>query len=275
MVLHVVPCSTDKKRRWLRRLVPVVASGGLLLSGCGGGDEQPAQPAATAAPSQSGGQSGNFPNLGDVPSQAPVSTPRIERDKLVQGLMADKSHAEYTDQSLGEETSNVPAAAPPPPEPKSADQAQGAAPAAGASGTEATAPAAEAPPPAPAPVKIAELPANLGTATALIYFGAGSADLTDHDRAVLHDVAEAYAKERSSRVRVVGHASATEAAGAGAAGGSASDTALARADAVAKALIKLGVPARALETSTGGAAYDETQPNGVAANRRVEVYIGS
>ena len=53
------------------------------------------------------------------------------------------------------------------------------------------------------------------------------------------------------------------------------DLALARADTVAKVLIGMGIPATALETSTGGATYSESEPNGVAANRRVEVYIGS
>jgi len=273
MFLHVVPASTDGKRCAVRRFVPVAAMFGLLTAGCswfgGSSDQSSPPPSTTAAPSDSSGQPASFPNLASVPDQPPPSTPKIDRDKLVQGLMADRSHAEYTDQSLGEETANVPAAAPPPPEPKAADQ--GAAPAAGAAAAQTGADAA-AP---PAPPQIAALPADLGTATALIYFAPASTNLTDHDRAVLHDVAVAYAKERSSRLRIVGHASATEAAaGSGAGGASQFDTALGRADAVAKALIGMGVPARVLETTTGGATYDETQPNGVAANRRVEVYIG-
>jgi len=274
MFLHVVPASTDGKRRVLRRFVPVAALLGLLTAGCswfgGGSSDQSPPPSTTAAPGDGSAQPSTFPNLASVPDQAPPSTPKIERDKLVQGLMADRSHAEYTDQSLGAETANVPAASPPPPEPKSPDQ--GAAPAAGATAAQASADAAA--PPAPPP-QIAALPSALGTATALIYFAPASTSLTDHDRAVLHDVAEAYTKERSTRLRIVGHASATEAAGgAGGSGASLFDTALGRADAVAKALIGMGVPARVLETTTGGATYDETQPNGVAANRRVEVYIG-
>jgi outer membrane protein OmpA-like peptidoglycan-associated protein len=273
MFLHVVPASTAGKRRPVRRFVPVAAMFGLLTAGCswfGGSSDQSPPPSTTAAPSDASGQPASFPNLASVPDQAPPSTPKIDRDKLVQGLTADRSHAEYTDQSLGEETANVPAAAPPPPEPKAADQ--GAAPASGAPAAQA---GGDATPPPPAPPQIAALPADLGTATALIYFAPASTNLTDHDRAVLHDVAVAYSKERSTRLRIVGHASATETAGGGAAGGASQfDTALGRADAVAKALIGMGVPARVLETTTGGATYDETQPNGVAANRRVEVYIG-
>jgi outer membrane protein OmpA-like peptidoglycan-associated protein len=272
MIDQVVSAGIDEKRRPVRRFVPAIVMLGLLTAGCswfsGSSADQSSAPAAAPAPSN--GQPGSFPNLASVPDQAPPSTPKIERDKLVQGLMADRTHAEYTDQSLGEETANVPAAAAPPPEPKATDQA--AAPADGqAAGAAASTPSAPA---LPAPPQIAELPSNLGTATALIYFAAASTDLTDHDRAVLHDVAQAYSKERSSRLRVVGHASATEVASAGTAGANQFDTALARADTVAKALIGMGVPPRVLETSTGGATYDETQANGVAANRRVEVYIG-
>src|SRR5262249_13621341 len=122
MFLHVVPASTDGKRRVLRRFVPVAALLGLLTAGCswfgGGSSHQSPPPSATAAPGDGSAQPSTFPNLASVPDQAPPSTPKIERDKLVQGLMADRSHAEYTDQSLGAETANVPAASPPPPEPK-------------------------------------------------------------------------------------------------------------------------------------------------------------
>ena len=102
--------------------------------------------------------------------------------------------------------------------------------------------------------------------------------MIDRNLALVEDLKKdlrAYEKvsERGSRVRVIGHASATEkAAGSG---GEGSDLALTRADAVAKTLINMGVPANALETSTGGATYDESQPTGVAANRRVAIYIGS
>src|SRR5262249_40201657 len=180
------------------------------------------------------------------------------------------AHAEYTEK-LGEETANVPAAAPPPPAPPAAESE--AKPASdGAS--EQTAAAAEQPAPPAPPKEVAALPAHLGQATALIYFAGDTADLTDHDRAILDDVATKYKGERSSRVRVIGHASAAEKAAA-ASSAEGSDLALARAEAVAKTLISMGVPANALETSSGGADYDESQPTGVGANPRVAIYIGS
>src|SRR5262249_56642781 len=118
-------------------------------------------------------------------------------------------------------------------------------------------------------------PATGGTARCLIPSPRAPTNWKDPDGAVLNEAAAASAKGPTPRLRIVGHASATETAGGAAAGGASQfDTALGRADAVAKALIGMGVPARVLETTTGGATYDETQPNRVAANRRVAVYIG-
>jgi len=257
----------------MRFFVPAAAALCLVLGGCSSDEQKPA--AESSAPAKPSG-SEQFPNLATVPDQPPPSTPKVERDKLVQGLLADRSHAEYTDQKLGEDTANVAAAAPPPPAPP-APEGQ-AKPGAGASGEQGEGEAAankpaEAPA-AAAPAEVAALPVELGQPTALIYFAGDTAVLTDRDRAILSDVASQYKGERSSRVRVIGHASATEKT-AGTSGAEGSDLALARADAVAKTLIGMGVPADALETSTGGATYDESQPTGVAANRRVAVYIGS
>jgi len=250
-----------------RFFVPAAAALCLVLGGCSS-DEQKSTAESSAPAKASEGET--FPNLASVPDQPPPSTPKVERDKLVQGLLSDRAHAEYTEEKLGEDTANVAAAAPPPPAPESE-----AEPAEGGSGAQVEASAdkpADEPAP-PAPTEVAALPADLGQPTALIYFAGDTAALTDRDRAILSDVASQYKGERGSRVRVIGHASATEKS-AGESGG-ASDLALARADAVAKTLIGMGVPANALETSTGGAAYDESQPTGVAANRRVAIYIGS
>jgi outer membrane protein OmpA-like peptidoglycan-associated protein len=245
----------------MRYFLPAAAALGLILGGCSS-DEQKSTTESAAPAKTSEGE--KFPNLATVPDQPPPSTPKVERDKLVQGLLADRAHAEYSSEKLGEDTVNVTAAAPPPPAPESA-----AKPAEGANGEQPEA-SADKPAEQTAPTEVAALPVDLGQPTALIYFAGDTAALTDRDRAILSDVASKYKGERGSRVRVIGHASATEkAAGAG------SDLALARADAVAKTLIGMGVPANALETSTGGATYDESQPTGVAANRRVAVYIGS
>jgi outer membrane protein OmpA-like peptidoglycan-associated protein len=225
------------------------------VTGCAGDGEE--------APSTATKE--DFPNLASVPDEPPPSTPKVEREKLIQGLQADRANAEYTGESLDEAALNVPPAAPPPPGPPKpkAESAEGE------SAAESEEAETEEAPAVTIPAQVAALPADLGEPTALIYFAGDTATLTDHDRAVLTDVAKAYTQQRGSRVRVIGHAARAEK------GDGEADLASARADAVARTLIALGVPANALETSTGGATYDESQPNGVAANRRVEVYIGS
>lgn len=251
----------------MRYFLPAAAALSLILGGCSSDEQKSTAESSTPAKTTEGEK---FPNLATVPDQPPPSTPKVERDKLVQGLLADRAHAEYTGEKLDESATNVAAAEPPPPAPPAPESetkpAEGSE---GGSGEQAEA-SSEKPAEPPAPTEVAALPVDLGQPAALIYFAGDTAVLTDRDRAILSDVASKYKGERSSRVRVIGHASATEkAAGAG------SDLGLARADAVAKALIGMGVPANALETSTGGATYDESQPTGVAANRRVAVYIGS
>jgi outer membrane protein OmpA-like peptidoglycan-associated protein len=252
----------------------------LILGGCSSDEQKSSTESQGAAPAKTGeaktsegetktSEGEKFPNLATVPDSPPPSTPKVERDKLVQGLLADRTHAEYTDEKLGEDTANLPAATPPPPAPPAPESAK---PAEGGS-SEQTQPEESKPAEQAAPTEVAALPTDLGQPTALIYFAGDTSDLTDRDRAILSDVASKYKGERGSRVRVIGHASANEKAGG--ASGEGADLALARADAVAKTLIGMGVPANALETSTGGATYDESQPTGVAANRRVAVYIGS
>jgi outer membrane protein OmpA-like peptidoglycan-associated protein len=239
----------------------------LALGGCAGDEEKAAQ----SSDSSAAAESESFPNLASVPDEAPPSTPRLEREKLIEGLQADRANAEYTGEILGEETANVAPAAPPPPAPPAAEEEPAIE---GDADDDSDSPAAsesEAAAAAAAP-ETAALPVDFGEPKALIYFAGGAADLTDHDRAILNDVATMYAGVRGSRVRVIGHASPSELAGAG---DGEPVLAMARADAVAKTLIALGVPEDLIETTAGGAMYDESQPNGVAANRRVEVYIGS
>lgn len=248
-------------RLTMRRLLPAAALG-LAVGGCSlFGDDKKSEAPSAASETSSESTTEDFPNLASVPDQPPPSTPKVEREKLVQGLLADRAHAEYSGEALGEETANVRAAAPPPapPPPEPDPPAE--------EGEAATAPTEDPnlEPLPPTPAEVAALPADLGQPTALIYFAGDSASLTDRDRAILGDVATLYTRERGSRVRVIGHGSA----------GDGAELALARADAVAKTLMGMGVPATALETATGGPTYDESQPTGVAANRRVEVYIGS
>lgn len=246
-------------RRRARWALPLAAALCLVVGGCAGDDEEAP---ATATKE-------DFPNLASVPDEPPPSTPKVEREALIQGLQADRANAEYTGEPLDESALNVPPAEPPPPGPPKPEAES----AEGEGDAEAEEAEAEEAPAVTTPAEVAALPADLGEPTALIYFAGDTATLTDHDRAVLTDVAKAYTQQRGSRVRVIGHASSTEAKTPSREGEG--DLATARADAVAQTLIALGVPANALETSTGGATYDESQPNGVASNRRVEVYIGS
>ena len=62
------------------------------LAGCGmfGGDEPPA--AATS--------NENYPDLKDVPDQAPASTSLDERKDIAEGLVADRKNAQHSDQVL-------------------------------------------------------------------------------------------------------------------------------------------------------------------------------
>jgi outer membrane protein OmpA-like peptidoglycan-associated protein len=270
LAIRALQPQTEILVQMTRIFLPAAAALCLVLGACSS-DEQKSTAESSAPAKTSEGE--KVPNLASVPDQPPPSTPKVERDKLVQGLLADRAHAEYTDQKLGEDTANVAAATPPPPAPPAPDSA--AKPADGGSGEQTESSAdkpAEQPTPA-APTEVAALPVDLGQPTALIYFAGDTAILTDRDRAILSDVASQYKGERSSRVRVIGHASATEKTIGTSSEGT--DLALARADAVAKTLIGMGVPAKALETSTGGATYDESMETGVAANRRVAIYIGS
>jgi len=258
----VRPNGLPKARRWAQYALPAATALCLALSGCASDDETAQASTATAE---------DFPNLASVPGEPPASTPKVEREKLIEGLRADRANAEYTGEQLSEAQLNVPPAEPPPPAPP---KPEAAAESAAEDAADDSEPAeAEAAPAVTTPAEVAALPADLGEPTALIYFAGDTATLTDLDRAVLTDVAKMYTQQRGSRVRVIGHASSAEAGAAGTADGP--GLAAARAGAVAQTLIALGVPANALETTTGGATYDESQPNGVAANRRVEVYIGS
>ncbi len=239
----------------------------LLIGGCtmfdSDSSKQQAQASGTSPVS-----SADFPNLASVPDQPPAVTPKIERDKLIQGLAADRANAEYTGEMLGESTANVPAASPPParvPPPAAPEGDQAASMAEEDGETE--------PAPVPPP-EIVALPVETGTPAALIYFDQDSIGLSDRDRAILRDVVRLQ-QQAGARIRVIGHASSSEeAADTDAAG---TDLALVRANAVAETLIGLGAPSRFVESGTmpGGQIYDESQPNGAAANRRVEVFLGS
>jgi outer membrane protein OmpA-like peptidoglycan-associated protein len=111
---------------------------------------------------------------------------------------------------------------------------------------------------------------------AVIFFGQGSASLTDRDRAVLADVA-VLQRQSGGRLRVVGHASQWTAST------NPLDQELAnyrvsldRANAVAAELQRQGVGGSSIDVvarSDSQPLYWETMPSGQAGNRRVEIYL--
>jgi len=251
--------------RWT--LLSSLFAAALLAAGCSSSDEKE-QAATETKPVEPGSE--EFPNLGTVPDQAPESTPKIEREKLLQQLAADRANAEYTDEPLNAETTQAQPALPPP--------ASVAAPEATAGGEEAAAGAeGEAPSPESAaaslpPPEVAALPVTSGEAAAVIFFQPGSDAMTDRDRAILHDVAVLQRRQQVARMTVVGHSSKAELAESGP---SALDMALARANAVAAQLMVEGVPSSVIQTATsGGSTYDESGSQGGAPNQRVEILIG-
>lgn len=120
------------------------------------------------------------------------------------------------------------------------------------------------------------LPSGESRPAALIFFTYGSAGLSRSDVQVLRDVARLH-QERGGIVRVIGHASQ---------GGGGGDQvrqrlanlniSLARANAVARELARLGVRTDQIQVAAAGAQqplYYESSPTGEAGNRRVEIYL--
>ncbi len=118
-----------------------------------------------------------------------------------------------------------------------------------------------------------------GVKVATIVFGNGSASLDQRDRGILRDVRRVFDQYRSKggKVRVIGHAS--------------SRTrnmdpvkhkmvnyriSADRADAVARELMRMGVPAQDIfvgASSDTDPIYYEFMPSGEAGNRRAEIFI--
>jgi len=252
--------------RWTLSRALLAAS--LLIAGCSSSGQEE-QAAGETQPVEPGSE--DFPNLGTVPDQAPESTPKIEREKLLQELAADRDNAEYTDEVLDEDTARVPAAEPPPasaaaPE-ATADSDAADAGSEGAAEEQPESAAASLPPP-----EVAALPATSGDAAAVIFFQSGSDSMSDRDRAILHDVAVMQRRQQVARLTVVGHASKAELAETDPSG---LDMALARANAVAAQLMEEGVPSSVIQMATsGGGTYDESGSQGGAPNQRVEIILG-
>jgi flagellar motor protein MotB len=126
------------------------------------------------------------------------------------------------------------------------------------------------------PQSAAKAPAPAGTQVGTVLFADNSSNVSGSYGKLLKDIAS-MTKEKGGTLRVVGHASP---------GGGGPDAlkqrvanfrvSLARANAVARDLIRLGVPAR--DVMVEGRAdneplYPESAPGGDAGNRRAEIYI--
>ena len=118
----------------------------------------------------------------------------------------------------------------------------------------------------------AMLPGQVGT----IYFASGSTQIGESDRAKLSQVVAQF-RERGGMIRIVGHASSftrdMDPTQHDSVNYSISSR---RADAVAKALMKLGIGAENITTAAEAdhdPVYYEVMPAGEAGNRRVEIFI--
>jgi len=113
---------------------------------------------------------------------------------------------------------------------------------------------------------------------ATIHFGNGSSNLSSRDRRILRDVLRLQ-KERGGRIHVIGHASSRT-----------RNTdpvrhkminfqvSAARADAVARELVRLGAPKTDIQidaVSDSQPRFYEFMPSGEAGNRRAEIYLES
>jgi len=117
---------------------------------------------------------------------------------------------------------------------------------------------------------------SLSYLAATVPFAHGSAHLSSADMAALRDVVAAY-KKTGGAVTVIGHASSRTGDMSVVAHKIANfDISTRRAETVAKALSKLGVPARAIyvgAVSDAEPVYQEVMPSGEAYNRRTEIFL--
>lgn len=118
--------------------------------------------------------------------------------------------------------------------------------------------------------------AGVGQAVGYVYFNNGSSHLSESDRAVLQQVVQLQ-RIQGGVLRIIGHASART----GNMDALAQDqvnkrVSLARATAVAQALVSMGVQPMLVQVAAAGdgqTLYSESTPAGEAGNRRAEVYL--
>jgi len=274
-----------------------------LLAGCGMfGSDNTSPPAPTQA---AGNQP--YPNLGTVPMQVPVPTPAAERQAIQAGLVADQQSADNSlsqpaqgtppppaqamtqvplQQTAGLSAETLPMPAPQAPTvagPTMPFYANPSAPLPKIGGREQLYPAPYAPflggaaSPAYGGAYAASnggLPAA-GQPLAVILFAEGSTSLSERDMAALGNVAQVQ-RQQGGRLRVIGHAS-DRATTAGADRDAVDQQiSMARAQAVAGALIRLGAAQGSISLAGVGSQLpvaSEATAAGEAANRRVEVFL--
>jgi outer membrane protein OmpA-like peptidoglycan-associated protein len=120
--------------------------------------------------------------------------------------------------------------------------------------------------------------AGVGQAVGYVYFGNGSSALSASDRSVLQQVAQLQ-RMQGGVLRIIGHASQRtgnldplEQDGVN------RQVALARAAAVARELVAMGVQPMLVQVAAAGdnqTLYSESTPAGEAGNRRAEVYLSA
>ncbi|HEV2160917.1 MAG TPA: OmpA family protein [Stellaceae bacterium] len=279
-----------------------------------------------------------YPNLGTVPNAPSQATSTIDRDKLVQGLVADRANAKYNNEQL-QAGSQLGSIAPPPPpvklNPPGTPATAAVSPPSGAAAPSTTtaAPSASAttargpqqppaestlvsptmpttpqgqvpapPPPAPEVARTSPPPAPTipsaapGAAPQLtppagvraggqpslamrtpakaqnpisvsvgdVAFAQGSSDLAETQRSALAEIAGLY-KQTGGDIRIVGHSEPGHSNDAIRQRLAGLDLALDRANAVAQALTKMGVPAHNIRV--------EAAPAGAQEQPRAEVFM--
>ena len=121
-------------------------------------------------------------------------------------------------------------------------------------------------------------PSYGGQPMGLIYFRDGSSKLSSDDRRVLKQIAEMQ-RTHGGFIHVVGHASMrTDTMDYSRHQQANQRISEARAHAVARQLMRYGVPEGAIQAAAAGNSrplYSEVMPSGEAANRRAEVYLSA
>ncbi len=250
-----------------------------------------------------------FPSLGSVPETRPRPSSQRRRDGLTTTLIGDRVNARYSGERLTARNTAMPPARPPAPavatKPRAGTERQrDARPSSG--------PVPPGPPPSPPPAhpalaepgQAAALPlvappaaesAAVATITPLrpgssapaepvargrlvgvIQFLGGSTRLDVRDRQILRDVL-LLQRQRGGVIRVIGHASQRQDLPDPVAHRVTKfERSLARASSVALAMLELGADRKALEVIAAADSeplYDESEANGEAGNRRVEIFL--